>query len=288
VVLGANYARSAPRRRQPRPRAHWCISKPDLQCGSGPRVQFSDDRCALCERGGSRLGDYLSLHGPGRRTVGRKGEVMPTKKSKAVSLPVVDPDAAGIDIGATQIFVAVPPDRDPEPVRCFQTFTVDLERLADWLQKCGIRTVAMESTGVYWIPLFQILEKRNVEVRLVNAYHVKNVPGRKTDVADCQWIQHLHACGLLRGSFRPSDEICAIRPPTAGTHQLPIPPLPADPKTKALARFIDLMPVHPVPRPLQDFREIVVCHLDSLAKRPHRGKARQINAFTDSRSEPGN
>ena len=121
VVLGANYARSAPRRRQPRPRAHWCISKPDLQCGSGPRVQFSDDRCALCERGGSRLGDYLSLHGPGRRTVGRKGEVMPTKKSKAVSLPVVDPDAAGIDIGATQIFVAVPPDRDPEPVRCFQT-----------------------------------------------------------------------------------------------------------------------------------------------------------------------
>jgi transposase len=136
---------------------------------------------------------------------------MPTKKSKAVSLPVVDPDAAGIDIGATQIFVAVPPDRDPEPVRCFQTFTVDLERLADWLQKCGIRTVAMESTGVYWIPLFQILEKRNVEVRLVNAYHVKNVPGRKTDVADCQWIQHLHACGLLRGSFRPSDEICAIR-----------------------------------------------------------------------------
>lgn len=211
MVLGANYARSAPRRRQPRPRAHWCISKPDLQCGSGPRVQFSDDRCALCERGGSRLGDYLSLHGPGRRTVGRKGEVMPTKKSKAVSLPVVDPDAAGIDIGATQIFVAVPPDRDPEPVRCFQTFTVDLERLADWLQKCGIRTVAMESTGVYWIPLFQILEKRNVEVRLVNAYHVKNVPGRKTDVADCQWIQHLHACGLLRGSFRPSDEICAIR-----------------------------------------------------------------------------
>jgi transposase len=136
---------------------------------------------------------------------------MPTKKSKAVSLPVVDPDAADIDIGATQIFVAVPPDRDPEPVRCFQTFTVDLERLADWLQKCGIRTVAMESTGVYWIPLFQILEKRNVEVRLVNAYHVKNVPGRKTDVADCQWIQHLHACGLLRGSFRPSDEICAIR-----------------------------------------------------------------------------
>jgi transposase len=136
---------------------------------------------------------------------------MPRKQRKAVSLPIVEPSAAGIDVGATQIFVAVPADRDPEPVRCFQTFTVELERLADWLQQCEIRTVAMESTGVYWIPLFQILEKRKIAVRLVNAHHVKNVPGRKTDVADCQWIQHLHACGLLRGSFRPEDEICAIR-----------------------------------------------------------------------------
>jgi transposase len=123
----------------------------------------------------------------------------------------VEPNAAGIDVGATQIFVAVPADRDPESIRCFQTFTVDLESLADWLQQCQIRTVAMESTGVYWIPLFQILEKRKIQVWLVNAHHVKNVPGRKTDVADCQWIQHLHACGLLRGSFRPNDSICAIR-----------------------------------------------------------------------------
>ena len=91
------------------------------------------------------------------------------------------------------------------------TFTVDLERLADWLQQCQIRTVAMESTGVYWIPLFQILEKRKLEVRLVNAHHVKNVPGRKTDVEDCQWLQHLHSVGLLQASFRPNDEICAIR-----------------------------------------------------------------------------
>lgn len=136
---------------------------------------------------------------------------MPRKRSKAVSLPIVEPDAAGIDVGATQIFVAVPADRDSEPVRCFQTFTIDLHRLAEWLQQCGIRTVAMESTGVYWIPLFQILEQRKIDVRLVNAHHVKNVPGRKTDVADCQWIQHLHACGLLRGSFRPDNEICAIR-----------------------------------------------------------------------------
>jgi transposase len=136
---------------------------------------------------------------------------MSKKRSKSVNLPIMEPNAAGVDIGATQIFVALPPERDPDPVRCFQTFTVDLEKLADWLQQCQIQTVAMESTGVYWIPLFQILEKRKIEVRLVNAHHVKNVPGKKTDVEDCQWIQHLHACGLLRGSFRPADEICAIR-----------------------------------------------------------------------------
>lgn len=132
-------------------------------------------------------------------------------RSRVASLPVIEPNAAGVDIGATQIFVAVPPDRDAEPIRSFDTFTAELERMADWLQQCQIRTVAMESTGVYWIPLFQILEKRQIEVRLVNARHVKNVPGRKTDVEDCQWIQHLHAVGLLRGSFRPDDEICAIR-----------------------------------------------------------------------------
>ncbi len=136
---------------------------------------------------------------------------MSKQRNKVVSLPVIEPNAAGIDIGATEIFVAVPADRDPEPIRSFPTFTIDLERLADWLQQCQIRTVAMESTGVYWIPLFQILEKRKIDVRLVNAHHVKNVPGRKTDVSDCQWIQHLHAVGLLRGSFRPDDEICAIR-----------------------------------------------------------------------------
>jgi transposase len=136
---------------------------------------------------------------------------MPSKRSKIAQLPVIEPNAAGIDVGATQIFVAVPGDRDPEPIRCFETFTVELERLADWLRGCRIQTVAMESTGVYWIPLFQILEKRKIEVRLVNAYHVRNVPGRKTDVEDCQWIQHLHSVGLLRGSFRPDDEICSIR-----------------------------------------------------------------------------
>jgi transposase len=120
-------------------------------------------------------------------------------------------DAAGIDIGATSHFVAVPADRDEQPVREFPAFTADLERLADWLKQCGIRTVAMESTGVYWIPLFELLESRGFEVLLVNAHHVKNVPGRKTDVLDCQWLQQLHSFGLLRGAFRPEESMCVLR-----------------------------------------------------------------------------
>jgi transposase len=120
-------------------------------------------------------------------------------------------DAAGIDIGATEIYVAVPADRDSEPVRSFQTFTEDLMVLADWLMRCRIRTVAMESTGVYWIPLMQILEARAIEVYLVNARYAKNVPGRKTDVSDCQWLQYLHSVGLLKASFRPAAEVCAVR-----------------------------------------------------------------------------
>lgn len=126
-------------------------------------------------------------------------------------MPVMRADAAGIDIGATEIFVAVPPDRAPEHVRSFPTFTQDLYALAEWLKQCGIKTVAMESTGVYWIPLFQILEERGFEVYLVNARHVKNVPGRRTDVSDCQWLQCLHSVGLLRASYRPEQEVCAIR-----------------------------------------------------------------------------
>jgi transposase len=119
--------------------------------------------------------------------------------------------AAGIDIGSKTHFVAVPADRDPAPVRSFGTFTGDLHRLADWLAACRIETVAMESTGVYWIPLFQILEARGFQVLLVNARHVKNLPGRKTDVVDCQWLQQLHTFGLLRGSFRPAEAICVLR-----------------------------------------------------------------------------
>lgn len=128
-----------------------------------------------------------------------------------VATPVMRPNAAGIDIGATEIYVAVPSDRAAQPVRCFQTFTQDLNELAGWLEQCGIETVAMESTGVYWIPLFQILEARGLEVCLVNARHVHNVPGRKTDVSDCQWLQYLHSVGLLRASFRPPEQVCVVR-----------------------------------------------------------------------------
>ena len=135
------------------------------------------------------------------------------KKSKrrCDTLPVLHPDAAGIDVGASELYVAVSAHRDPQPVRSFPTFTRDLHALADWLVQCGIRSVAMESTSVYWIPVYQILEARGLEVYLVNAQHVKNVPGRKTDVSDCQWLQYLHSVGLLRASFRPPGFICAMR-----------------------------------------------------------------------------
>jgi transposase len=133
------------------------------------------------------------------------------KQTNRALLPVMRPDAAGIDIGATEIFVAVPADRAAENVRSFPTFTQDLYALADWLKQCGVKTVAMESTGVYWIPLFQILESGGLEVCLVNARHVKNVPGRRTDVSDCQWLQFLHSVGLLKASYRPEQEVCAVR-----------------------------------------------------------------------------
>jgi transposase len=123
----------------------------------------------------------------------------------------ITPNAAGIDCGSEMHYVAVPVDRDPAPVRAFKTFTAELHRLADWLTACGVTSVAMESTGVYWIPLYEILEARGLDVVLVNARHVKNVPGRKSDVLDCQWLQELHTVGLLRGSFRPTAAIAALR-----------------------------------------------------------------------------
>lgn len=120
-------------------------------------------------------------------------------------------NAAGIDVGSEFHFVAVPDDRDEQPVRRFSAFTVDLIALADWLSKCGIETVVMESTGVYWIPLFELLESRGFEVLLVDPRRLKSVPGRKTDVLDCQWLQQLHTFGLLSGAFRPTDEIVVLR-----------------------------------------------------------------------------
>src|SRR6266851_7448059 len=132
-------------------------------------------------------------------------------QSENPGLEVIHPHAAGIDVGNGMHYVAVRPDRDPQPVRRFECFTADLHRLADWLEQCGIDTVVMESTGVYWIPLFQILETRGFEVKLVNARHVKNLPGRKSDIQDCQWLQQLHTFGLLSGSFRPDDQTCVLR-----------------------------------------------------------------------------
>ena len=123
----------------------------------------------------------------------------------------VHPEAAGLDVGATAIYAAVRADRATPAIRNFPTFTSDLHALADWLKECQVTTVAMESTGVYWIPVFQILEARGFEVVLVNARLVRSVPGRKSDVADCEWLRHLHSVGLLRGSFRPPDEVCALR-----------------------------------------------------------------------------
>jgi transposase len=141
----------------------------------------------------------------GRKRKGkRKGMCMEDR-------PLLEQNAAGIDIGAREIFVAVPPDRDENPVQVFLTFTEDLQRLAEWLIKCGITTGAMESTGVYWIPLYEILEKYGVEPRLVDARNMKNVPGRRTDWHECQWIQYLHSVGLLRPAFRPEDDVCAVR-----------------------------------------------------------------------------
>jgi transposase len=136
---------------------------------------------------------------------------MSKKKNKAASLEVKHADAAGIDIGSNEHWVAVPVDRTERPVRPFRTFTSSLEELADWLKECDIRTVAMESTGVYWIPLYELLEERGFEVLLVNAAHARNVPGRKSDVLDCQWLQQLHTFGLVRPSFRPEARLVELR-----------------------------------------------------------------------------
>jgi transposase len=151
----------------------------------------------------------LPIH-EGRTAVARQQR----KKRKGMSFeerPILEPNAGAVDVGARQMYVAVAPDRDENPVRVFETFTEDLNRLADWLMACGVTTVAMESTGVYWIPLYEILEQRGLKPCLVDARHMKNVPGRRTDWQECQWLQYLHSVGLLRAAFRPDEEVCAVR-----------------------------------------------------------------------------
>jgi transposase len=127
------------------------------------------------------------------------------------ALDIVHPDAAGIDIGGSEHWVAISPDRDEHPIRCFECFTADLQELADWLIAKGVRSVALQSTGVYWIPVFEVLQQRGLEVYLVNARHTKNLPGRKSDIEECQWLLKLHTFGLLNNSFQPTDEIRITR-----------------------------------------------------------------------------
>ncbi|OUC13869.1 MAG: IS110 family transposase [Alkalinema sp. CACIAM 70d] len=134
-----------------------------------------------------------------------------SKSAGVESLNIFHVNACGIDIGSASHWVSVPPERDVQAVREFGCYTPDLMAMVAWLEHCGIETVAMESTGVYWIPVFQVLEAHGFEVILVNAHHVKSVPGRKSDVLDCQWLRQLHSYGLLAGSFRPADQICILR-----------------------------------------------------------------------------
>jgi transposase len=141
----------------------------------------------------------------------QRREMMRQMQSGDLSLEVIHPDASGIDIGNESHYVAVPPSRDSQPVRCFGCTTAELKKMAEWLTQCGIRTVAMQSTGVYWIAVYDILEAAGMEVYLVNARETKNLPGRKTDVQESQWLMKLHTYGLLRNSFRPSQEIRILR-----------------------------------------------------------------------------
>lgn len=148
---------------------------------------------------------------PSRLNRKQRRELTRRLRAADPGLDVIHPNAAGIDVGNSAHYVAVRPDRDPDSVRRFDCFTADLHRLADWLQQCGVTTVALQSTGVYWLPLYDILDGRGLEVYLVNARHTKNLPGRKSDVQESQWLMKLHTYGLLRNSFYPAAEIRVVR-----------------------------------------------------------------------------
>jgi transposase len=139
------------------------------------------------------------------------GEQSGGKKVDWKSLEAMHPDAAGIDIGGSEHWVAISPERDAEPVRRFGCFTADLHAMAQWLVDKDVRSVAMQSTGVYWMPVFEILEQHGLKVSLVNARETKNMPGRKSDIQECQWLLKLHTFGLLNNSFQPTDEIRTVR-----------------------------------------------------------------------------
>jgi len=141
----------------------------------------------------------------------QRREMMRKIQSEDLSLELVHPDAAGIDIGNESHYVAVPSTRDSQPVRRFGCTTAELKAMADWLKQCKIRTIALQSTGVYWVSVYDILEEAGFEVYLVNAKETKNLPGRKSDVQESQWLMKLHTYGLLRNSFRPSQEIRTMR-----------------------------------------------------------------------------
>jgi transposase len=146
-----------------------------------------------------------------KRKLASKAEKPRREKVDWKALEIVHPDAAGIDIGGREHWVAISPDRDEDPVRRFGCFTADLEQMAKWLVEKGVRSVAMQSTGVYWMPVYEVLEQSGLEVYLVNARHTKNLPGRKSDIQECQWLLKLHTFGLLNNSFQPTDEIRVAR-----------------------------------------------------------------------------
>src|SRR5687768_3483420 len=141
----------------------------------------------------------------------KRGSKRSHKDAWEDGLPTLNRNAAGIDVGNAEHHVAVPAGGDEEPVRKFGSFTADLHRMAGWLKACGIETVVMQATRVYWFALFQILESYGLQVSVVNARHTKTLPGRKTDVLECQWLQKLHTFGLLNNSFRPAEEIQVLR-----------------------------------------------------------------------------
>src|SRR3954453_3908792 len=157
-----------------------------------------------------KLSTFDGLHSDKLNGRQRK-EFQQRRGAEKPGLEIVHPDAEGIDVGNASHFVAVPPDRDEQPVREFGSWTADLQQMAEWLMRCGIRTVAMQSTGVYWVAVQEILERAGLQVYLVNARGTRNLPGRKSDVQESQWLMKLHTYGLLRDSFHPPEQICAMR-----------------------------------------------------------------------------